>query len=1216
MIRYWLFIISFFFTVQLQAQVLETAMFDHYTKNDGLSDNAVTGIAEDSAGFLWIGTQWGLNRFNGNKFVQFHSSNDSNSLPADDIYSMNWIDDHRLGVYGTALHIIDTRTAEQRNLFIPYHDKKYQFKYNMTMKVSGDKAGNIFVIARSGFYHFDSLYHLLYRHDYYSEKETPLHHFIFGAAFVEIDKDRLLVVSSNGLYVYNKRARRLLKTNAAEFPLMADAMHYPDQPVEILQINPGEYFLFKTKADSLLYIDLNRNIKTACRLPINSYLEIAWRSRLLAVNDTLFYVTGQTSGIYTIQLDKKSGNMRFHPQKQLGEFACNYMIKDRENRLLIATNKGFLRQRLHRPMVETVYLPASLQQQFGNVRFDDVCVSGNKIYAIARQAGLAVFDKKTMAYEKTISLARHGQLANYLGAITKTNERFLLLGGQSLPLLFDTRLQTTTAIIPPKWNPALDWTADQVNDGRGNIWISAGNIYCWNISNQKFSIIPQLPELLSTPTSISPDKAGNIWFARHGIARYNIASAKYDLYIDSFPFIKIPDKQAGALVVDEYNRVWFGSYNNGFILFDPGNKRFHHFTKKDGLPDNFVYAAILVGTKVWIACYSGIACIDTGNLKVTGFGREDGFPSSTMGLGSRFFYDSVAKQLYIGFKDVLIRFSPDQVLQQKSSPKTFIENVSFSGDNHYLPGQTLRTSWKKRQLTITIGSINFFDGATQRYAYRLDGKDSMPWIDLDNQESFSISQLASGHHRLQVKVYSSTNRWPEQIQELEIIVAPPFWLQSWFLSISALILVYVVYYFVRWRASTARKKEMANTQIEKLRADDYKAQFELEQISNYFSSSLADKKKADEVLWDVAANLIGRMNYEDCVIYCWNKDKTSMIQKAAYGPKGKPEVILNDAFEVVPGQGIVGHVMATRKPLLVNDTRKDERYRLDDAFRLSELAVPIIHADELLGVIDSEHSKAGYFSERDIKILTTIATLIGNKIKQIESQQSLEAKKQELAGINEQLAEARLSALQAQMNPHFVFNALNSIKRMILDADNEKASRYLSKFALMIRMTLEHSKETFVTLQDNIQYLKAYLEMEKLRFDDSFTYSIIAEESVDITETELPSMMIQPLVENAIWHGLMYAEADKKLCIFFKEEQQRLVCIIEDNGIGIRQSEKLRQEHRPMHRSVGLSNLQNRIKIMNEKYQMDCVLELIDLKEAGIKASGTRAVLTFNLLKT
>jgi LytS/YehU family sensor histidine kinase len=310
----------------------------------------------------------------------------------------------------------------------------------------------------------------------------------------------------------------------------------------------------------------------------------------------------------------------------------------------------------------------------------------------------------------------------------------------------------------------------------------------------------------------------------------------------------------------------------------------------------------------------------------------------------------------------------------------------------------------------------------------------------------------------------------------------------------------------------------------------------------------------------------------------------------------------------------VGYVMETKQPVLIPDTQKDDRYRVDEMARLSEICVPIIHNGELMGIIDSEHYELDYFKERDSQILTTIATLIGNKLTQLKSEQSLEATGKELASINEQLAEARLSALQAQMNPHFVFNALNSIKRMILDGDNEKASRYLSKFALMIRMTLNHSKYLFITLDQNIEYLKTYLEMERLRFDDSFTYSIFTGENIEAEEMAIPSLMIQPLVENAIWHGLMQAEADKKIVISFMRYENKITCTIEDNGIGIRQSEKLKEANRPLHQSVGLENLQKRIRIMNEKHNTDCSLEITDLKEAGKNGSGTRVVLRLNVI--
>jgi histidine kinase/YXYXY domain-containing protein/histidine kinase/DNA gyrase B/HSP90-like ATPase/two component regulator with propeller domain len=213
---------------------------------------------------------------------------------------------------------------------------------------------------------------------------------------------------------------------------------------------------------------------------------------------------------------------------------------------------------------------------------------------------------------------------------------------------------------------------------------------------------------------------------------------------------------------------------------------------------------------------------------------------------------------------------------------------------------------------------------------------------------------------------------------------------------------------------------------------------------------------------------------------------------------------------------------------------------------------------------------------------------------------------------NEQLAEAQLTALQAQMNPHFIFNALNSIKRMVLDNETRNASRYLSRFAQMIRLTLNHSKETFVTLQETIEYLHAYLEMEQLRFGSSFSYIIQATGIADEEEITIPTLMIQPLVENAIWHGLMPKNGDKKITIRFEQTMDMVTCTISDNGIGIGESEKRKRANKQP--SVGLENLRYRIKIMNEKYNMNCTLAITDLCQGNGNETGTRVVLQFKIL--
>jgi putative methionine-R-sulfoxide reductase with GAF domain len=1204
---------------RLAGQEFVEANFDRYTTAEGLSDNTATSVAQDSAGYIWASTLAGLNRYNGNQFVQYHSNNDSFSLAGEELTGMVWLDKQRLAVNNAGLHIIDTRTGKTRNLFIPYHDKQFQYKFNMISSVMGDEEGNIYILSRSGFYHFDKNYALVSRFDYYTEKQVPLEHFFFGRYLHQLDENRLLIISIAGLYIYDKRSKAVKKMEAADCPLLSQYLDYPGPaitPYHFFQIKPGCFFVLNLLSDSLTYVNVPENKKIISRLPI-SYLrsEFHYRSKMIAASDTIFYLTSHESGFFKMRFYPETGSVKFYPGKYLPSYLCYGLMIDKDKNLWVATNRGLLRQDPGRSQVQLAPFPKRISDSLPYARFDDIYVAGDNVYAATRDdGGLLLFDKKTFQFTEQI-IEKKFVYSNLITSILSATPSTLLLGTGDRLFLFDIASKKETPLIPPQWKDGY-WTSDLFKDRKGKIWISAVQIYRYDPVATSFKLIPSYDRLLSLPYAIREDRDGHMWMAGHGLARYNTDLDSFDKVVDSFPYVKMPDKQVNAMVIDQQNTIWFNSSNNGLISYCIDKGTFRHFTRNDGLPDDNIASMIIIGQKLWIACYSAIACMDLRTSKIISFGKEDGFPQMPVFRGAKFFYDSAAQQLYLGFSQAIVRFNPYDILRQKSPPHVFIESLVINEKNNFLPANNITTSWQDNEIMITIGSINFSDSYSQRFAYRIMKDSNTPWQQLGTQPSFSISNLSPGTYRIQVKCFSQNNRWPAQIKEINIEVLPPFWMKKWFIgSMIGLVLV-LLYLLIQWRTNLARKKEMEKTHIQKLKADDYKNQFELEQISNYFSSSLDNKKTEEEVLWDVASNLIGRMNYVDCMIYLWNEDKTKMVQKAAFGPKGKPEFISANVFDVLPGQGVVGHVIQTLQPVLLEDTRKDERYRVDEEFRLSEICVPIIHNDELMGIIDSEHYQPGYFGERDIKILTTIATLIANKLKQIGSEQTLEVKQKELATINEQLAEARLSALQAQMNPHFVFNALNSIKRMILDNDNEKASRYLSKFALMIRMTLNHSKEIFVTLDENIEYLKAYLEMEQLRFDASFTYSIFTGENINTEETAIPSLMIQPLVENAIWHGLMQAEGEKKIKISFTQCENKITCTIEDNGIGIRRSEKLKEINRTPHQSTGLENLQKRIKIMNEKYDMDCSLEITDLEDTVEKGKGTKVVLRFNVINT
>jgi sensor histidine kinase YesM len=211
------------------------------------------------------------------------------------------------------------------------------------------------------------------------------------------------------------------------------------------------------------------------------------------------------------------------------------------------------------------------------------------------------------------------------------------------------------------------------------------------------------------------------------------------------------------------------------------------------------------------------------------------------------------------------------------------------------------------------------------------------------------------------------------------------------------------------------------------------------------------------------------------------------------------------------------------------------------------------------------------------------------------------------------MLELETKVVKAQMNPHFIFNSLNSIKEMILEDEKQNASRYLSKFAQLIRTNLEHSKQTFITVKQGIDHLHQYLEMEKIRFDN-FSYAIDVADELPTDEIQMAPMLIQPLVENAIWHGLHNKQGDKKLAIRFYRSTTQLVCEIEDNGIGIHRSKENKSTMRPTHRSLGISNIHDRLKVLNEKYKMNCSLTITDRSELpGLHETGTLAVLRFNI---
>ena len=231
--------------------------------------------------------------------------------------------------------------------------------------------------------------------------------------------------------------------------------------------------------------------------------------------------------------------------------------------------------------------------------------------------------------------------------------------------------------------------------------------------------------------------------------------------------------------------------------------------------------------------------------------------------------------------------------------------------------------------------------------------------------------------------------------------------------------------------------------------------------------------------------------------------------------------------------------------------------------------------------------------------------LIGNEKLKVEELKAHQYK------INEQLYKARLAALRSQMNPHFIFNSLNAIQECILTNKVDAAYEYLSKFSKLQRMVLNNSEKEFIPLSSELEMLALYLSLESLRFSQSFSYHIEIEKQIDTDEIYVPSMLIQPYIENALWHGLRTKTDDKVLTLNCAENAGILTITIDDNGIGRTKAADIKAQKLGANRfeSKGTVLSEQRMGILSLKYKAQITIAVVDKINENKEAMGTTVVI-------
>lgn len=222
---------------------------------------------------------------------------------------------------------------------------------------------------------------------------------------------------------------------------------------------------------------------------------------------------------------------------------------------------------------------------------------------------------------------------------------------------------------------------------------------------------------------------------------------------------------------------------------------------------------------------------------------------------------------------------------------------------------------------------------------------------------------------------------------------------------------------------------------------------------------------------------------------------------------------------------------------------------------------------------------------------------------------------QKRLALEKQYRTSELKALKAQMDPHFIFNTLNSIQEYIVLNQKELASDYLGKFADLMRKYLKYSDKGEISINEEIETLKMYLELEKVRFEDTLNYQFIIKDHLDTSDFNIPTMLIQPYIENALKHGLLHRKNNRELSISFSKKEKNIQCIIKDNGVGRKKSKEIQNNKPKLHKSFATKATQERLKLLNYGKDAKIGVKIIDLYSEDKTATGTQVVLIIPQIK-
>lgn len=804
--------------------------FIRYTVKDGLNDNYITCLQQDKQGYIWTGSDLGLNRFDGNTFKNLTHPSSGSRLITGPVKNILVTGENQLGIVSrNGFQLVNISGFSVQHYFIP-DSTAFKVQLNDVWEAVQLPGSGVGISTAAGFYVFDKNGRLNFRHDAYFLKDIGRQRIQYGRDIFTINKNEYLVyIEAKGLayFNYDKKLYREIQSPDPEW----NAFRHPEAAnenwVTKSQLSKDEFIFVYNRRDSIVYYNHALKKTVVSPLPFHSFPNLSWESKIVMVNDSSFLINDGTRGFYLFSVNRQSGRIsgdgkRFFPNSKI---ICLYVDKDK--RLWIGTSKGLLQQKLSTSFINA-YRYTSLPADSITGGFSAVYSCKNKLYAgrYSLHKGLVIINELTMEPEEQVDFFGGNNNFNEVFSIQMYHPDTLWLGTNGGLIWFDTKTKKYGRLLDEKKYPWAKNFAGILAPPRkdGYAWMCSylgGLVVRYSIQTHEFTVFsaqsdPALP--FEKVKSIAYDSWGDVWIGGHSLARFNNRKQMFDTLITVYGGVNKFNDDILAMSADNNGSLWLHNAYNGLLEYKIKDKAFVAYSVKEGIPSDVLQTfSPVVDNMLWIGSNTNLFKFDVVTKKSTVYNQEDGLPDNKPS-GRSIYFDPGRRSFYMSADEYIVKFPADHSAYSHYSSDLIIQELVINDKYFFQPGNLVHLSYNENNFLINYTVIDF-EKNNYQFAYKLNNADN--WISLGGQRSLNLNNLQPGKYLIQLKATGKSG--DEKLAAFTVFIAPPFWKTWWFVVACAVVLAGILYLAYQRRIKQVKQKAnidklLAQTEMKALHA--------------------------------------------------------------------------------------------------------------------------------------------------------------------------------------------------------------------------------------------------------------------------------------------------------------------------------------------------------------------------------------------------------------